>query len=153
MNDTIRSLKKYEMSVPASPEQVFPLLCPVKELEWLPYWNCEMIYSKSGVAELDCVFKTDLPDRGKMVWVVTQYEPPKLVQYTILKPQSHTLNLTIRVRSEGSNSSLLIWQHVFTSLTDEGNQYLREYTDENLRLHLQKIEECLVHFLKTGEMM
>ncbi len=36
---------------PAPPEQVFPLLCPVREADWVPDWRYRMIYSRTGVAE------------------------------------------------------------------------------------------------------
>jgi hypothetical protein len=42
----------------APPETVFPLLCPVREAEWVPEWKFKTIYSQSGVAEDGCVFLT-----------------------------------------------------------------------------------------------
>ena len=47
----LRITRTYEMTVPAGLEQVFSLLCPKREYEWLPYWKCQMIYSVSGGAE------------------------------------------------------------------------------------------------------
>ena len=153
MRDTQRMIKTYEMHVPASPERVFPLLCPVRERDWLPYWNCEIICSTSGVAEPECVFTTDIPGRGKMIWVVTRYELPQLIQYTVFKPESHTWNLSIRIIPEASEFCRLTWQHVFTGLTDSGNRYLRQYTDDHHRDHLRRIERHLIHFLRTGKML
>ena len=54
--------RQFQTRLTAPPERVFPLLCPIKEYDWIPQWRCEMIYSKSGVAELGCVFKTDFGD-------------------------------------------------------------------------------------------
>jgi hypothetical protein len=50
------------------PDLVFPLLCPVREYEWLDGWECEMIYSTSGIAEDSCIFKT--AHAGRMIWSV-----------------------------------------------------------------------------------
>ena len=47
--------------VPATPDRVFPLLCPVREYEWIPGWECDVLHSVSGVAEEDCVFRTRFP--------------------------------------------------------------------------------------------
>ncbi|MGI9537489.1 MAG: hypothetical protein ACR2PB_10480, partial [Desulfocapsaceae bacterium] len=59
----------YQTQLNSTPEKVFPLLCPVREYEWIPQWQCEMIYSRSGVAELGCVFSTDFKDSfGREVW-------------------------------------------------------------------------------------
>jgi hypothetical protein len=41
---------EYTQTNDASPEIVFPLLCPVREAEWVPDWKYRMIYSQSGVA-------------------------------------------------------------------------------------------------------
>jgi hypothetical protein len=40
-------------TVPAAPDRVFPLLCPVLEYRWIPTWRCEQLHSESGVAEED----------------------------------------------------------------------------------------------------
>ena len=60
MNDDVKDQPTPEeapqsTSVDAPPEVVFPLLCPVREYEWLEDWTCEMVFSESGVAEEDCV--------------------------------------------------------------------------------------------------
>ena len=47
-----------EMALAAAPARVFPLLCPVREAEWLPGWHAEVLHSASGLAELGCVFRT-----------------------------------------------------------------------------------------------
>ena len=55
----VRLEKDFKMLVPDEQDRVFPLLCPVRENEWLPYWSCEIIHSDSGKAEKDCVFITN----------------------------------------------------------------------------------------------
>ncbi len=151
--DAKRLSMKYEMTIPAPREQVFPMLCPVREYDWLPYWNCRMIYSLSGVAEQDCVFMTDFPDRGEMIWTVTRYSSPDHIQYTICKPDSHILSLNIVLEEINSQECRLTWRHVFTGFTKAGNQYLVGYTDEHHRLHLSRIEKCLVYYVKTGNIL
>ena len=58
----------------ATPARVFPLLCPVREAEWVPGWQYRLIYSKSGVAEAGCVFITEENNR-QTTWIVTEYDP------------------------------------------------------------------------------
>ena len=45
-------------------DEVFPLLCPVRERDWLDGWEFRMIHSSSGLIEKDCVFAT--PHHGKL---------------------------------------------------------------------------------------
>ena len=39
--------------------KVFPLLCPVREADWIDGWNPVLVLTQSGFAEQDCVFITD----------------------------------------------------------------------------------------------
>ena len=55
-------------------EEVFPLLCPVREADWIEGWEYEMIYSESGLAELNCVFQTPFDEHQKTTWQITQYD-------------------------------------------------------------------------------
>ncbi|MGD9186845.1 MAG: hypothetical protein PVI89_01460 [Desulfobacteraceae bacterium] len=151
--EPIRLNKKYKMTVPGTNKQVFPLLCPVREYDWLPYWNCDIIYSESGIAEQGCVFTTDLPGRGKMIWIVTKYDPPTQIQYTIFKHDSHVWNLNVTIETISEFKSNLVWCHEFTALTKSGNEYLTSYTEEAHQSHLKRIEDSLIHYLGTGNML
>ena len=65
-----RKVVSHVMQLAASPGEVFPLLCPVREYEWIDVWQCEMIHSASGVAEAGAVFRTAFPQDGPPdVWV------------------------------------------------------------------------------------
>jgi len=39
------------------PTDVFPLLCPVRESEWLPDFKANVIYSSTGVSEDGAIFE------------------------------------------------------------------------------------------------
>ena len=45
--------------IKASSGNIFPLACPVEELRWIPEWDYQLIYSKSGVNETNCIFNED----------------------------------------------------------------------------------------------
>src|SRR5271170_7576269 len=70
-----RVTHEYTQNNVAPPEKVFPLLCPVREADWVPGWEYRLIYSKSGVAEDGCVFITPNEDGTETTWVVTDYDP------------------------------------------------------------------------------
>ncbi len=44
----------YTMTIAADAATIFPLLCPVREFDWIDVWSCDVVYSESGVAELGC---------------------------------------------------------------------------------------------------
>ena len=145
--------KKYAMSVPGSPEVVFPLLCPVREYEWLPYWKGKMVYSISGKAERGCVFTTEFPGKGQAIWMITRYDPPETITFAVFLPHSHIWTLNISAKTSRIGECDLIWQHTFTAVNPEGKAFLDQYDDEKHRILMSRIERCLIHFLRTGQML
>ena len=76
--DAKRVSHEYTQTNDAPPEKVFPLLCPVREADWVPGWQYHLIYSGSGLAEDGCVFSTPNDAGPKTVWMVTHYDPTAL---------------------------------------------------------------------------
>ena len=37
--------KSFTHRIDAEPDKVFPLLCPVREYDWIKGWECRMIHS------------------------------------------------------------------------------------------------------------
>ncbi len=64
--------RTYTQHLVAPPSRVFPLLCPVREADWLEGWDPPLVLSNSGVAERDCVFLTDASP-GHAIWYVTRH--------------------------------------------------------------------------------
>ena len=77
MNIAIPKRKKHSCTQTWSGgvESVFPLLCPVKEAEWIPDWKPSLVISKSGVMEKNCVFlEPSLADaRLGKVWIFSAF--------------------------------------------------------------------------------
>ena len=46
------------IDVTAPANDVFSLMCPVREYEWEPGWTTNLILSNSGLVEEDCIFTT-----------------------------------------------------------------------------------------------
>ncbi len=82
-----RVVREYVQTNPAPPERVFPLLCPVREAEWVPGWEYRLVYSKSGVAELGCVFTTPNEDGSETTWMTIEYEPPRRIGFVWVWPE------------------------------------------------------------------
>src|SRR5690349_16831929 len=109
-----RIAHEYTQTNSAPPERVFPLLCPVREADWIPGWRYKLIYSDSGVAELGCVFTTQDPtvetakysstsnerDPASPVttWICTVYDPAALrIAYVWIKPARVATDLWIQL--------------------------------------------------------
>ena len=148
-----RTVKRYTMQLNAGADEVFPLLCPVREYEWIQPWKCEIVYSDSGRAELDCVFKTNFPDDGpEDTWVVSRYEPPKYIEF-VRTNQLRSIRYFISIIQQDEDHSQAIWQQVLTGLDSDGDQFVADYKDEAYNDEMSLLENMLNYFLRTGEMM
>ena len=88
----------YKQRLSASPSRVFPLLCPVREADWIDGWNPILVLSQSGYAEQDCVFVTDAKVHDS-IWYITRHDPARFfVEMIKITPSVTACKLTIRVR-------------------------------------------------------
>jgi hypothetical protein len=152
MNGT-RITRLFKMRLAAAPPAVFPLLCPIREYEWIETWKCRMVYSQSGHAELDGVFKTDFAADGpEDTWVISRYEPPRLIEFVRVNP-FRSIRYTIRLHEDPGGRTEAEWRQVVTGLNEEGNALVRGLDEEAFRKRMEQLEAMLNHFLATGRML
>ncbi len=141
-----RKVYTYAGVIGAIPEAIFPLLCPVREYEWLDGWKCEMVYSDSGVAEDNCIFKTAYS--GIMTWYVSRYEPPTRIEFVGVIPDNVVMRLNV-VLEKVDQGTRITWTRMFTSLSEASHASLDQWnTDWDKRLNNQ-----IEYFLKTGKVL
>ncbi len=132
----------------ASPQEVFPLLCPVREYEWIEDWQCELVHSKSGFAEKGCVFTTQLA-LGE-TWVCSRYEPPRLLEF-VINAGSHlavTFGATLAPTARGTE---ICWTRTLTSLDSVGDRVVRRYSEGAYQKEMELLARRLKHYLATGQ--
>lgn len=141
----------FETTLAAAPERVFPLLCPVREYEWIPLWHCELLHTASGVAELGCVFRTKFPDSwGAEVWVVSRYEPCSHIAFVrtgLLRTMRYAISLWPR-----DNGTRILWHQEVTALCAEGTALLGKADSEAFTIQMRELNGLLQHYLTTGSM-
>jgi len=148
-----RTVKTYTMRLKGNPEQVFPLLCPVREYEWIQTWQCAMVYTDSEVAELDCIFKTSFPEDGpEDTWVVSRYEAPKAIEF-IRVNALRVVRFSIQLEKEEAGSSQWKWEQTITGLNAKGNELVMALKDEVYASKMGMLEKMMNHFLETGTML
>ena len=146
-----RRERSWTLRAPAPPSEVFPLLCPVREHDWIEGWDCEMVFSDSGIAELGCVF-TRTDETGPAVWVVTRYEPDERIEFVITTPGSHVQHLVIRLEPDGDGSAVH-WTRTITALSPDGGAAVEALDDGSWETRMAGLEGALQHYLTTGEML
>jgi hypothetical protein len=144
-----RATRTYIQRLAAEPERVFPLLCPVREADWIDGWDPPLVVSSSGVAERDCVFITrDGSDEA--VWYITRHEPEAgFVEMLKITPGLTACRLTVRVRPvpEGSEADVT---YTHTSLGPEGDRFVEGFTEAFYREFMEEWESRMNHYLAQG---
>lgn len=146
-----RITRSYQQTIKARPEKVFPLLCPVREAEWLDGWQYSMIYSASGLVEEGAVFKTPHPGEEDTVWVVTKHDITTYeVEFVRFTPNSRTCVLKIKVIPKDDVSSHVDIIYIYTGITPEGNSFVEDLTEEKFLEAVTFWEKSMNYFLETG---
>ncbi len=143
-----RVTRTYTQRLVGPPAAVFPLLCPVREADWIPGWDAPLVVSASGVAEPDCVFTTAAPP-GEAIWYITRHEPPSFVEMIRITPRVTACRLTIRLLpAAGGSQAEVTYAH--TSLGPLGDEFVAAFTEEAYRKSMQDWEARMNHYLRHG---
>lgn len=146
-----RVRRTYRQHIAAPPEKVFPLLCPVRESEWVQDWDPVLVVSSSGVAEPDCVFVTS--DRGReAIWIVTRLDAASwTIELMKVTPGVTVGHITIKLSAEpGGTAADVTYQH--TALSDAGRDFVDRFTEEFYEGFMKEWEASMNHFVTTGEL-
>lgn len=140
--------------VAAAPERVFPLLCPVREHDWIPTWRAEVVHSRSGLAELGCVFTTQTPAEDVRTWVCTRFEPNRALAYTVFSSLGYVmlLDITLTPRRGGDHCSLA-WRRRFAAVDAAGNDWVAKLDAGVVAQSTTALATLLRHYLATGTML
>jgi len=130
-------------------EDVFPLLCPVLEYEWLPGWSCTMMYSDSGAAEKNAIFMTREKLRRKVMWTTITYEPDSLIEYLLVMGSDAVVRLSIGLEDSPGHSTRIVWRMLFTATGRLARHMLpRSFSEDKFQSMLGKRERELNDFLR-----
>ena len=145
-----RVTRSYIQTLNARPDQVFPLLCPVREAEWVNGWHPRLVVTGSGLAEPDCVFVTAAGPQ-EAIWMITHHDPAKHhLEIIKLIPGIVVGKIVIRLESAAGGSTATI-SYAFTSLGPDGDRVVSEFTQEHFDEFMLTWETELNHFIATGD--
>ncbi len=152
--DAKRVSHEYTQTNDAPPEKVFPLLCPVREADWLPGWKYTLIYSESGVAEAGCVFSTPNDAGPETIWMTTHYNPAAFtIAYAWVQPGMIATQLRISLSPAPGNKTRAHIHFLYTGLSPAGNAVLDRYTTEWFRSKMRNWETAINYFLRNGTLI
>ena len=144
-----RVTRTFTQQLVAEPSKVFPLLCPVREADWIDGWDPHVVFSHSGVAEPDCVFLTEASP-SNAIWYITRHEPSHgFVEMIKITPAVTACKLTIQLRPvEDGSEAIVTYSH--TSLGPGGDTFVASFTEEHYTKFMQDWEARINHYLSHG---
>lgn len=149
-----RIVRRHTQRIEAPPAEVFPLICPVREAEWLDGWGdvYELIYSESGLAEKNCVFRTFGDGEPEMIWTISEHDPVRcVVEFVRVTAGLAASSLRVAISDGGNRTSDVEVTYTVTPLGKEGARYAAtRYDAETLREAVRWWEASMNHFLRTG---
>jgi hypothetical protein len=127
--NTHRLVRSFVQHIHASPEQVFPLLCPEREKEWLPGWDATMIHSACGVAERGAVFVSPHV-AGRTVWLITEHDSPRRIAFARWQPDGLVVHIEITLGRHDDGSTAACIAYTYTAIDAAALQALQALTPD-----------------------
>ncbi len=144
--------RNYIQTINAEPARVHSLICPVKEAEWLEGWDYDLIFSHSGFAEKGCVFISRSADEKDTIWLITKRDDAACeTVFARITPDSRVAEVTVRIEDGGKHTSRVHITYTITALTEEGNMFIENFTEENFVKDMKFWEATMNHYLDTGK--
>lgn len=137
----------------AKPEDVFPLFCPVREVEWVEGWDPEVVYSTSGLVEADCIFVTREAEE-RAIWAVIRHDAERFA-LDLLKvaPEEAVTRIEVRLEAAGGNHTDARIAYTHTALGPRGSAQVERFTEERYGKIMETWRRVLNHYLETGSAM
>jgi hypothetical protein len=156
VEDFLQSEPKYKRKVyeffgtfEATPEKIFPLLCPAREADWIPGWDAELIYTNSGYAEDKCVFRTNKSNpASEGLWMFTGFKVNEYVEFVKFK-KDILIHSEINLTPNEDGTTTTTWKTISTALSEEGNKEIEKISENNHNTIIQVMD----YYLKNGKII
>lgn len=149
----VRVTHAWTQSLDGTPDEVLPLLCPVREVEWVPGWAPHLVVSDSGFVERDCVFTTADAAAGEgaeAVWTVLDFDvAAHRVEMLKITPGFLVVRLSITLEPLGAAGCQAHVTYRYTALGGAGEDYVRARTSEAYAAFMREWENELNAYLRA----
>jgi hypothetical protein len=141
----------YTQQIIAPPAEVFPLMCPVREADWVPGWAAGLVLTESGAAEHNCMFTTPDGD-GEAIWIITRHDAENFeTEMYKVAPGKTVGHIEIKVVEDGDDCSKVEIAYSFTALSEAGEEFLKTFTQAWFDSFMQAWQTAMNHYLAAGE--
>ena len=146
--EPVRVERTYVQKLRGKPEDIFPLLCPVREKEWAAGWDPLQVYTRSGFAETDCVFTTG-EGKPEAVWVITNFDSVNYeLEIVKVTPCMTVGRINIRLSKNDAGDTDAEIVYMYTAISSDGEKFVRGYSEEFFDKFMKFSESALNGFLE-----
>lgn len=134
-----------------SATQVFPLLCPVREADWIDGWTYDLIFSVSGLAEKGCVFTTPATGEKKTTWYITKHDAVLFkVAFVRITPGEMVVAIDIQLTDNGDGTTTSDIMYEYTAMSEGANKWIDSDAVTVFNANMDYWEQAINHYLITG---
>ena len=144
-----RIIREKSIKINASKEDLFKVLCLVREREWLPKFSSEIVFTESRVTELDSVFFTNSNSQEKTVWIIPAYEKYNFIEMVYIQPNIKVATIKLSLSEISNHKTKLKVKYIYTAISDFGNRELDTITESNFYNNINSWEVCLNYYFKN----
>lgn len=148
--EPVRVQRTYVQKLRGKPEDIFSLLCPVREKEWAPGWDPLKVYTQSGFAENDCVFTTG-EGKPESIWVITNFDSVnykvEIIKFTPDMTVAR-INIALSKNDAGDTDAEVIY--MYTAIGTDGEKFVRGYSEDFFKEFMKFSESTLNYFLEKN---
>ncbi len=135
-----------------TPDVVFPLLCPMREADWLEDWEYKMIYSESGFAEKGCVFSTPYNHYTNTLWYITVHDSQNHeIEFVRITENEIAVKISIQLTDNQNGTTTSSISYEYTSLNEKQNEWIDNESESYFNNMMNVWELSINHYIKTGE--
>lgn len=148
----IQGSRTYKQINNAPPDVVFPLLCPVREKDWIDGWDYKMIFSKSGLIEKDCVFSTPHHGKEQTIWYVTVHDKENYtIEFIRVTPNEEVVKINIYLEDNGNGTTTTNITYQYTGLNETKNAWIKDELDMEFKENMIEWEKAINYYIEKGE--
>lgn len=148
-----RTVHRHTQVINATPDAIFPLICPVREAEWAPGWIGRPVFAPTGLAEQDGVYASEHGDAEPTIWLVARRDALRHeTEFVYFIPGRQVVRLAIGIAPAGAGRSHVSICYVRTGISEAGNAELDEYVRAGgFESMMKSWETAMNHYFATGK--
>ena len=155
----VRRTGQHRETIRATPEEIFPLACPVAEYKWIDGWDFEMVYSECGAMEKHCIFRERLTGAFlfadpelESTWVVCDNDRDSRWLRAVLLVGNRAAGMfEVDGEEQPNGSTTVVWNYVITGLDRATNEVLTALEPGRIDTMLGFLGKSLKHYCEAGE--